>query len=207
MSVAGVNVSNIPNVTANYSTATAAETKAAESKKDTAASQGAVYDKSSSSSDKKATYSVNKMSAEDRQALIKELKDDAAKRQSDMMNIVFESINGQAKKFSQVNDPWKLIASGEYRVDVATKKQAQEDIAEGGYYSVDKTAERIFKFASALAGDDEKQMKKMQAAFEKGYKQAEKAWGGDLPGISGQTKDAVNKMFEDYYDSKNTFTD
>jgi len=61
-----------------------------------------------------------------------------------------------------------------------------------------------FDFASALAGDDEEAMKKMQAAFEKGFAQAEKTWGGKLPDISYQTKDAVSKKFEDYYKSKGT---
>lgn len=42
-------------------------------------------------------------------------------------------------------------------------------------------------------------MKEMQAAIEKGFKKAEKTWGGKLPGISYDTKEAVNKMFDDYY--------
>jgi len=42
-------------------------------------------------------------------------------------------------------------------------------------------------------------MHEMQAAVKKGYEAAGKAWGGDLPGIAGQTIDAVDKMFEDYF--------
>ena len=37
----------------------------------------------------------------------------------------------------------------------------------------------------------------MRKAFEKGYKQAEKTWGGELPEISKQTYDAVMKGFDD----------
>ena len=50
-------------------------------------------------------------------------------------------------------------------------------------------------------------MKKMQAAVEKGYKLAEKAWGGELPGISQDTLAATNKLFEDYYASKKSATE
>ena len=50
-------------------------------------------------------------------------------------------------------------------------------------------------------------MKKMQAAVEKGYKLAEKAWGGSLPGISQETLAATNKLFEDYYKSKGSAAD
>ena len=36
----------------------------------------------------------------------------------------------------------------------------------------------------------------MRKAFEKGYKQAEDTWGGELPEISKQTYDAVMKGFD-----------
>ena len=42
----------------------------------------------------------------------------------------------------------------------------------------------------------------MQVAMEKGYKMATKAWGRELPSISKDTLDAANKLFDDYYRSK-----
>lgn len=206
MSVAGVNAT-----VGTYSTydSTAAKTseKKTEDQKDTAASEGAVYEKTASKDEKKS-YSVNKMSAEQRANLVKQLKADEANRQSQLVDIVNKMIGGQVQKFAQANeDFWKFLAKGDYTVDAETKAQAQADIAEDGYYGVSKTAQRIFDFASALAGDDVEQMKKMQAAFEKGYKQAEKIWGGKLPDISSQTRDSVNKMFDEYYRSKNTYTE
>lgn len=84
----------------------------------------------------------------------------------------------------------------------ATKEQAQKDISEDGYWGVKQTQQRLFDFASALAGDDVEQMKKMQAAMEKGFKQATKTWGRDLPSISRDTMAAANKIFDEYYKSK-----
>ena len=104
------------------------------------------------------------------------------------------------------NDVWKTLASGNFKVDAATKAQAQRDIGEDGYWGVKQTSQRLFDFASALAGDDVNQMKKMQSAMEKGFKQATAAWGRDLPSISKQTLDAANKLFDDYYKSKETVT-
>ena len=49
--------------------------------------------------------------------------------------------------------------------------------SEDGYWGVKQTSQRLFDFASALAGDDVDKMKEMQAAMEKGYKMATKAWG------------------------------
>lgn len=159
---------------------------------------GAVYE-ASKGEEKKATYSVNKMSKEERSALVSKLQADAENRQSQLVSMVQKMMSQQANAYGQANDIWKFLASGKAKVDPATRAQAQADIAEDGYYGVKQTASRLFDFASALAGDDVEKMKEMQAAIEKGFKKAEKTWGGKLPDISYDTKEAVNKMFDDYY--------
>ena len=50
-----------------------------------------------------------------------------------------------------------------------------------------------------MAGDDVEKMQKFQKAVEKGFEQAGAAWGGDLPSICGDTHEAVNKLFDDFY--------
>jgi hypothetical protein len=87
-------------------------------------------------------------------------------------------------------------------VDAATIAQAKEDVSEDGYYGVKQTSQRLFDFASALAGDDVDKMKEMQEAMQKGFEKATKAWGTTLPDICQQTMDAANQLFTDYYDSK-----
>ena len=82
--------------------------------------------------------------------------------------------------------------------------QAKEDVSEDGYWGVKQTSQRLFDFASALAGDDVEKMKEMQKAMEKGFKQATKAWGEELPSICKDTIDASNKLFDEYYKSKET---
>lgn len=208
MSVAGVNSTTA--TYAAYETKAAANNKPAETeaKKNTAAEEGAVYESSSQKGSNKVSYSANKMSASDREALVKQLKADQANRQSQLVDIVKQMMTKQANKTAQASDDiWKFLAKGDFTVDAQTKAQAQADIAEDGYYGVKQTSERIFDFAKALAGDDPEKMKDMQAAFEKGYKQATKSWGRDLPDISSQTRDSVNKMFEDYYKSQNVITE
>lgn len=186
---------------ASKKTDTAAAAKKAEETtgKDTAA----VYEKSDSSS-KKASYSVNKMSSEDRAALVQQMKDDQKARQQQMLDIVRKMMGQQATSYANANDMWSFLAKGDFTVDAQTKLQAQQDIAEDGYYGVKQTSERLFDFASALAGDDVEKMKKMQAAMQKGFEQATGAWGKKLPDICQQTIDAANKKFEDYYASKKT---
>jgi len=176
-------------------------TKSTDTKND-----GVVYEKNNETSDssKKATYSVNKMSAEDRAALVKQLKADQESRQQQLTSLVQQMMTKQATTYTNANDMWKFLAKGDFTVDAQTKLQAQKDIADDGYYGVQQTADRLFDFASALAGDDVDKMKKMQAAMQKGFDQATKAWGQKLPDISQRTMDAANKKFEEYYKSKNS---
>lgn len=174
---------------------------------DTASSTGVVYEKSDETTTKSATYSINKMSSEDRAALVEQLKADQESRQQSLLSLVQSTFTGQASSFSLTvnsDDVWKLFADGNFTVDAAAKKQAQEDISENGYWGVTQTSQRLFDFASALAGDDVETMQAMQEAMLKGFKQATKSWGKDLPQISQDTLSAANNLFEEYYKSKET---
>lgn len=176
-------------------------TKAEETAK--AEEKEAVYEKSKAES--KATYSINKMSASDRAALVQQLKQDQENRQQSLISLVHDMMNGQAKSYSLATGDdsiWRFLSSGNFTVDAATKAQAQADITEDGYWGIAQTSQRLFDFASALAGDDVEKMQKMQQAMEKGFKQATAAWGKSLPEISQKTLEAANKLFEDYYKSK-----
>ncbi len=176
-------------------------TKAEETAK--AEEKEAVYEKSKAES--KATYSINKMSASDRAALVQQLKQDQENRQQSLISLVHDMMSGQAKSYSLATGDdsiWRFLSSGNFTVDAATKAQAQADIAEDGYWGIAQTSQRLFDFASALAGDDVEKMQKMQQAMEKGFKQATAAWGKSLPEISQKTLEAANKLFEDYYKSK-----
>lgn len=179
-----------------------AKTSAAKFTGDKAKAEDAVVYEKNTADSKPATYSVNKMSPEERSALVDKLKADQAERESKFTSLVTEMMNKQAGAFGKANSIWEFLASGEFEVDPATKAQAQEDISEDGYWGVKQTSQRLFDFASALAGDDVEKMKKMQDAMMKGFDQATAAWGRELPEISQQTIDAANKLFEDYYASK-----
>jgi len=158
-----------------------------------------VYEKSDESTKKTTAYSKET----DRAKIIQQLKADDAIRQQQLLDIVNKMMGKQAKAFGIANSDsddesiWRFLAKGDFTVDAATKAQAQADIAEDGYWGVQQTSDRILDFAKALAGDDPDKLENMRAAFEKGYKQAEKTWGGELPEISKQTFDAVMKGFDE----------
>ena len=190
-----MNVNGISNQTITYAAYKSAEQKAvtteAEGKQ---AEASAVYEPST---DVKQTDTVT--AKQKNEAIISKLKAETEARTQQLKQLVQQMISKQGNAYGQANDMWKFLASGNFTVDAQTKAQAQADIAEDGYWGVKQTSERIFDFAKALSGGDMDKMKEMQEAFEKGFKQATKTWGKELPQISQDTHDAVNKLFEDYY--------
>jgi hypothetical protein len=141
--------------------------------------------------DTAVVYDKSKLSEDDRKAIVAQLKADQEKRQTQLTDLVKSMISKQATTYGTANNIWQFLASGNFTVDADTKAQAQKDIAEDGYWGVSQTSDRIVQFATSLAGDDTSALEKMRDAFIKGYKQAEKTWGGELPDISKQTYDAV----------------
>lgn len=136
--------------------------------------------------------------------LVNKMKADAAEHSKQLQNIVQQLMTKQGQTFSVANDMWQFLASGKFEVDAATKAQAQEDISEDGYWGVKQTSGRILDFATALTGGDPSKIEDMRAAFKKGYEQAEKIWGGELPEISKQTYDAVMAGFDKMAEEANS---
>lgn len=175
-----------------YSTknSTAADNTAAESTS-AAEETGAVYEPS----DATQTDSAKKTYKPDTN-LINKLKADADARTQQLRSLVEQMMTKQSTAYGNANDIWSFLREGNYTVDPATKAQAQADIAEDGYWGVNQTSDRIIQFANALTGGDPDKIEDMRSAFEKGYKMAEKKWGGKLPEISSQTYKAVMDKFD-----------
>ena len=158
-----------------------------------------VYEKKPAAETSNSNSAVsNKNAGIDREAIIAQMKADTEARMNQLTSIVQEMMTGQGKAFSLAtgnDDIWKFLASGDYTVTEAAKLQAQEDIAEDGYWGVEQTSDRILDFAKALSGGDASKADMLLDAFKEGYKQATGAWGKDLPEISKQTYDAVEEKF------------
>lgn len=174
--------------TATASKSTAAATETTTTTQTTEA--GAIYEPSNeTASTTKKTYKTDS-------ATIAKLKADADARTAQLRSLVEKMMTKQSQTYGNANDIWQFLASGNYTVDAATKAQAQADIAEDGYWGVSQTSSRILDFATALTGGDPDKIEEMRAAFKKGYEQAEKTWGGQLPEISQKTYDAVMEGFD-----------
>lgn len=148
---------------------------------------------SSGFSDTAAVYEPS--SKIDRVTLVKQLKADNQAHIDSMKKMAMEMIQGQGNALAQSDQIWKFLADGNFTVTEAAKKQAKEAISEDGYWGVNQTSDRIVEFAKALSGGDVSKADMLFEAFKKGYAQATKAWGKELPDISSQTYQAVEEKF------------
>ncbi|PKM51729.1 MAG: hypothetical protein CVV02_05560 [Firmicutes bacterium HGW-Firmicutes-7] len=82
-------------------------------------------------------------------------------------------------------------------------QKAKADIAPDGYWSPEKTSDRFIDFAKALSGGDPSKADMLLKAFKKGYKEAEKLWGGELPEISKKTYELTLEKFDNWANSEN----
>lgn len=189
-----MSLNGVSSVYASYS---ATYTKSTEVKKTTSeatVSEGVTYEST-----------INEKT--DRSAIVAALKADAEARTNSFKQMVTDMLTKQGHKVTTADDMWKALASGNFTVDAETAAKAKADIAEDGYWGVNQTSQRIFDMAVALSGGDEDKMDEMLEAFKKGFSQATKSWGRDLPDISNKTCDAVMEKFENYKAQKSENTE
>ncbi len=130
---------------------------------------------------------LNKTAAPDLQALL----DESDRKAQQIVDLIKPLVQQQGLELSKV-------ASGEQKISASPEaiKAAQAAVADGGEFSVQKTAERILSFAKAAIGDDPSKLEKVRNAVEQGFKEASDILGGSLPDISKQTLDTIRSEFD-----------
>ena len=197
----GNSASNVSQTTSSKKQGTESTTVASSSSAtSSAADTGVIYEKSSPNSASSTTNDYKTQNA----ALIAQLKADSGNRIAQLRGIVSQMMTQQGAKIGTADDMWKFLASGKFTVSPEVKAQAQADIADDGYWGVDKTSDRIVDFAKALSGNDSSKAKDLVDAFKKGFEEATKSWGKTLPDISQRTYDAVIKKFDEWTGSEDS---
>ncbi len=181
-------INNVNSVNSYYNTQNTATTKAAEAKTTeakTAEDKAAVYE-----AGKTDTKKIYKKDTE----TINRLLQDAEQRKQQLKDLVERTLGKQSEVFTFAN--FNKFVTGEAKLSAEEIAQAKEDVSEDGYWGVKQTSERLYSFAYALAGGDPDKADDMMAAIEKGYEQATKSWGKELPEISKQTLEATREKIE-----------
>lgn len=126
-------------------------------------------------------------------ALVNQLKQDAENRKQQLIALVEKSLGNQGKAYNSLCELFTAIKDGKAAVDPAAVEQAKKDVAQDGYWGVKQTSDRFVEFAKALTGGDPSKADMMIEALEKGFEEAKKAWGGELPSICSETIKATKE--------------
>lgn len=147
-------------------------------------------EETTSTEDEGVTYTPNKK-------LVNQLKAELAVQTQSFINDMVSMITGQAGSSLTSSGILDAFAS-DYEVTPEMQAEAEEAISEDGYWGVEQTANRIFDMAQALTGGDPSKADAMMEAIEEGFAAAEKAWGGELPSITSDTKSRIDELFAEW---------
>ena len=154
-----------------------------------------------------ATSNTKGLSADQVQAL----QDELDANENAMLNLMIQALQDSNDNLQSWFDEGigilnfdgvQIDASRFALPEVATNAEdAAKAVADGGEWSVDAVAGRIFDLASAIAGNDPDKLAKMRSAVEDGFKQAGITWketlGQDeMPEITQKTYDDVMSRFD-----------
>lgn len=191
-----MDVNGVSQVMSSYETTKADKTTEAKQTEQTKQTNQTNYDAGKAAEYTKSNSS--KKAPKSDMAVIEKLKAEAEQRTAQMRSLVEKMLSKQGKKFTSFADTFDQIKKGLIQVDPAVSAQAQKDISEDGYWGVEQTSERLFSFAKALAGNDPAYADKMLEAMKKGFEQATKSWGGELPDICQRTIDAATEKINNW---------
>lgn len=133
-------------------------------------------------------------------ATIEKMKAEAELKTAQLRSLVEKMLLKQGQKFTTLADAFDMIKDGTIEVDDETAEEAAKEVADDGYWGVEQTSERMFSFAKALAGNDPTKADSMLDALQKGYDEAAKQWGGELPEICQKTLEVTKKKLTDWRD-------
>lgn len=200
-----MDVSSVNNSTNTYAAPKTTEVAKNATEETTSATtdKGAVFEKDQTTTKNSANKIYNK------DAIVARMKADQQSRIDSMNSLVQKLLGKQAKKFDLANgnnlaDTFSKIAG---QADQDTINAAKQSISENGYWGVNQTSDRLVSMAIALSGGDTEKADEMMAAIEKGYKQATKAWGKELPQICQDTMEATRQKMDDWKTGKTTAED
>ena len=189
-------INSVNSTTNSYQTSTASTSTDKTTTSDKAET-GVVYEKSSQTDKDTVTKKTD-------YAMVAKLN--AEQGTSQLRSLVEKMMTKQGTAIANADSMWSFLADGNFTVDEETQKQAQADIAEDGYWGVEQTSDRILDFAKALSGNDPEKADLLIDAFKKGFEDATKSWGKDLPDISQRTYDAVLEKFDKWKNGSTTET-
>lgn len=143
---------------------------------------------------------------------IRALNDEVALHEQTMLNLMIQALTEHNQKRQVWADEGvEKLNFGDTQIDVSslglpevatTPEEAAKAVGEGGDWSVDAVATRVFDLANAIAGGDPEKLSAMRVAVEGGFKQAGLMWKDatgeeDMPQITKDTYAEIMRRFDE----------
>ena len=145
-------------------------------------------------------------------SVLDQLQQEAEANEQTFLNLMIQALSASNDKLQGWLDSGTGILNfGGTKIDAArfalpevatNAEDAAKAVADGGAWSVDAVAGRIFDMATAIAGNDPEKLSTMRAAIEEGFKQAGATWKSatgidDMPDITKKTQEEINRRFDE----------
>ena len=145
-------------------------------------------------------------------SVLDQLQQEAEANEQTFLNLMIQALSASNDKLQGWLDSGTGILNfGGVKIDAArfalpevatNAEDAAKAVADGGAWSVDAVAGRIFDMATAIAGNDPEKLSTMRAAIEEGFKQAGATWKSatgidDMPDITKKTQEEINRRFDE----------
>jgi hypothetical protein len=136
--------------------------------------------------------SVGKLSEKE----IKSIKDQVEKTSSSLSDLVEKLILKQQGNQTYFSVTIQILGgNGEI---VTSQTDAQQAISENGEWGVNAVSDRIVEFAKSVSDNDPSKLTVLKKAIDRGFADAGRTFGRELPDICGQTYDAVMRKLDDW---------
>ena len=80
-------------------------------------------------------------------------------------------------------------------------QEASDLLSENGFFGINQTSQRVSDFVFSFAGDDLELLEKGRDGIIKGFEEAEKLFGGELPEISYKTQERTLSLIDEKINS------
>lgn len=141
--------------------------------------------------EKDVTYGKPKFKRDEN--MIAKIQAEVDQVQANLKNLVKSLLEKQGMTFKDLKKD-----GADIKIDEETRLEAQKAIDEGGELSIENVSDRLVNFAKAISGGDKSKLELMRNSIEKGFKEAEKAFGGKLPDISHKTFERTMEKLDEW---------
>ncbi len=135
--------------------------------------------------------------------LIQDLLSGMLSRQMGISEDTGFSIDDLIEKYS---DKIRSGGSENLTIDEIARKEAEELIGPGGEWSPENVSSRIVDFSIGIFGGDKSKIGIIKDAINRGFGEAEKAWGDTLPDITNKTRVLIDEKLDNWVNGESQKT-